>query len=53
MLPLAPFKGAKIDLIKDDSGVGVKFNGGAGSNVIIANVEASNGFIHAIDAVIL
>merc|ERR1712156_486901 len=47
------FIGAKIDLIKDDSGVGVKFNGGARSNVIIADVEASNGVIHAIDSVIL
>ena len=47
------FKGAKIDLVKDDNGVGVSFNGGARSNVIIADVEASNGVIHAIDAVIL
>ena len=47
------FKGAKIDLIKDDAGVGVKFNDGARSNVIIADVEASNGVIHAIDSVIL
>merc|ERR1712079_294607 len=47
------FKGAKIDLIKDDAGVGVKFGDGARSNVIIADVEASNGVIHAIDSVIL
>merc|ERR1712026_80014 len=47
------FKGAKIDLVKDDAGVGVSFNGGARSNVIIADVEASNGVIHAIDSVIL
>ena len=47
------FKGAKIDLVKDDAGVGVSFNGGARSNVIIADVEASNGVIHAIDAAIL
>merc|ERR1712156_335595 len=45
--------GENIDLIKDDAGVGVKFNDGARSNVIIADVEASNGVIHAIDAVIL
>merc|ERR1712026_383390 len=47
------FKGATIDLVKDDAGVGVSFNGGARSNVIIADVEASNGVIHAIDSVIL
>merc|ERR1712012_204588 len=47
------FKGAKIDLVKDNNGVGVSFNGGARSNVIIADVEASNGVIHAIDSVIL
>merc|ERR1712156_1316469 len=47
------FGGAEIDLIKDDAGVGVKFNDGARSNVIIADVEASNGVIHAIDSVIL
>merc|ERR1712045_1107221 len=47
------FKGAKIDLVKDDAGVGVSFNGGARSNVVIADVEASNGVIHAIDSVIL
>merc|ERR1711997_1273148 len=47
------FGGAKIDLITDDAGVGVKFNDGARSNVIIADVEASNGVIHAIDSVIL
>merc|ERR1711997_289642 len=47
------FGGENIDLIKDDAGVGVKFNDGARSNVIIADVDASNGVIHAIDAVIL
>merc|ERR1712109_1802 len=47
------FGGENIDLIKDDAGVGVKFNDGARSNVIIADVEASNGVIHAIDSVIL
>jgi len=45
--------GAKIDVVKDAAGVGVSFNGGARSNVIIADVEACNGVIHAIDAVIL
>merc|ERR1712241_1595972 len=47
------FGGENIDLVKDDAGVGVSFNGGARSNVIIADVEASNGVIHVIDAVIL
>merc|ERR1711994_751732 len=47
------FKGAKINLVKDDAGVGVSFKDGARSNVIIADVEASNGVIHAIDSVIL
>merc|ERR1712021_56680 len=51
--PVATFGGENIDLVKDGAGVGVSFNGGARSNVIIADVEASNGVIHAIDAVIL
>merc|ERR1712156_1051456 len=51
--PVGTFKGAEINLIKDDAGVGVKFGDGARSNVIIADVEASNGVIHAIDSVIL
>merc|ERR1711992_406850 len=51
--PVGTFKGAKIDLVKDDAGVGVSFNNGARSNVITADVEASNGVIHAIDSVIL
>merc|ERR1711997_712299 len=50
---VATFGGENIDLIKDGAGVGVSFNGGARANVIIADVEASNGVIHAIDAVIL
>merc|ERR1712241_776976 len=50
---VATFGGENIDLVKDGAGVGVSFNGGARSNVIIADVEASNGVIHAIDAVIL
>ena len=47
------FGGENIDLVKDDAGVGVSFNGGARSNVVAADVEASNGVIHVIDAVIL
>merc|ERR1712073_95736 len=47
------FGGENIDLVKDDAGVGASFNGGARSNVIIADVEANNGVIHAIDSVIL
>merc|ERR1711997_1403779 len=50
---VATFGGENIDLVKDGAGVGVSFNGGARANVIIADVEASNGVIHAIDAVIL
>merc|ERR1712241_879469 len=47
------FGGENIDLVKDAAGVGVSFNGGARSNVVAADVEASNGVIHVIDAVIL
>merc|ERR1711879_145795 len=47
------FGGENIDLVKDDAGVCVSFNGGARSNVVAADVEASNGVIHVIDAVIL
>merc|ERR1711926_59418 len=43
----------KIDVVKDAEGVGVSFNGGARSNVVIADVLACNGVIHAIDSVIL
>merc|ERR1712012_1470254 len=50
---IGTFGGENIDLVKDDAGVGVSFNDGARSNVIIADVEASNGVIHAIDSVIL
>merc|ERR1712012_539439 len=50
---IGTFGGENIDLVKDADGVGVSFNGGARSNVIIADVEASNGVIHAIDSVIL
>ena len=50
---IGTYGGENIDLVKDDAGVGVSYNGGARSNVIIADVEASNGVIHAIDSVIL
>merc|ERR1712241_1434872 len=50
---IGTFGGENIDLVKDDAGVGVSFNSGARSNVVIADVEASNGVIHAIDSVIL
>merc|ERR1711992_221356 len=50
---IGTFGGENIDLVKDDAGVGVSFNGGARSNVVAADVEASNGVIHAIDSVIL
>merc|ERR1712109_294405 len=50
---IGTFGGENIDLVKDDAGVGVSYAGGARSNVIIADVEASNGVIHAIDSVIL
>merc|ERR1712044_101350 len=50
---IGTFGGENIDLVKDDAGVGVSFDDGARSNVIIADVEASNGVIHAIDSVIL
>merc|ERR1712050_781062 len=44
------FGGENIDLIKDDAGVGVSYNGNR-VNVVLADVEASNGVIHVIDAV--
>merc|ERR1711997_746705 len=50
---IGTYGGENIDLVKDDAGVGVSYNGGARSNVIIADVDASNGVIHAIDSVIL
>merc|ERR1712156_588762 len=46
------FGGENIDLIKDDSGVQVSYNGNA-VNVVSADVKANNGVIHVIDAVIL
>merc|ERR1712002_102757 len=50
---IATLGGAKIDVVKDAEGVGVSFDGGARSNVVIADVLACNGVIHAIDSVIL
>merc|ERR1712242_589384 len=47
------FGGENIDLIKgEDGGVQVAYNGNA-VNVVTADVKASNGVIHVIDAVIL
>jgi len=47
------FGGETIDLIKgEDGGVQVSYNGNA-VNVVTADVKASNGVIHVIDAVIL
>ena len=47
------FGGENIDLIKgEDGGVQVSYNGNA-VNVVAADVKASNGVIHVIDAVIL
>ena len=47
------FGGENIDLIKGaDGGVQVSYNGNA-VNVVTADVKASNGVIHVIDAVIL
>merc|ERR1711962_74104 len=46
------FGGENIDLIKNDSGVQVSYNGNA-VNVVSADVKANNGVIHVIDAVIL
>merc|ERR1711962_1790312 len=46
------FGGDNIDLIKNDSGVQVSYNGNA-VNVVSADVKANNGVIHVIDAVIL
>merc|ERR1712241_1289957 len=47
------FGGENIDLIKDDAGVGVVGPSGNRVNVVLADVAASNGVIHVIDAVIL
>merc|ERR1739838_95541 len=46
------FGGENIDLIKNDSGVQVSYNGNT-VNVVSADVKANNGVIHVIDAVIL
>merc|ERR1712180_544874 len=51
--PVETFGGETIDLIKtEDGGVQVSYNGNA-VNVVAADVKASNGVIHVIDAVIL
>merc|ERR1711973_681254 len=51
--PVETFGGETIDLIKaEDGGVEVSYNGNA-VNVVAADVKASNGVIHVIDAVIL
>merc|ERR1712113_1316706 len=50
--PVETFGGENIDLIKtEDGGVQVSYNGNA-VNVVAADVKASNGVIHVIDAVI-
>jgi len=51
--PVKTFGGNSIDLIKDDAGVGVVGPSGNRVNVVTADVEASNGVIHVVDAVIL
>merc|ERR1711973_517353 len=47
------FGGENIDLVKDDAGVGVVGPSGNRVNVVTADVGASNGVIHVVDAVIL
>jgi len=47
------FGGENIELIKNDDGVQVSYNGGNAVNVVSADVKANNGVIHVIDAVIL
>jgi len=49
---VATLSGKKITLQKSGSGVSVKYNGGV-SNVIKADVFATNGVIHVIDKVIV
>merc|ERR1711964_307093 len=51
--PVKTFGGNSIDLIKDDAGVGVVGPSGNRVNVVTADVAASNGVIHVVDAVIL
>merc|ERR1712066_481547 len=51
--PVETIGGESIDLVKTaEGGVQVNFNGGT-SNVVAADVMASNGVIHVIDKVIL
>jgi len=49
---VATLSGKKITLKKSGGSVQVKYNGGT-SNVITADVFASNGVIHVIDKVIV
>jgi len=50
--PVKTLGGEEITLVKSHHGVQVQYNGGA-SNVVTADVLASNGVIHVIDKVIL
>merc|ERR1712026_215257 len=50
--PVKTLGGEEITLVKSHHGVQVQYNGGA-SNVVTADVFASNGVIHVIDKVIL
>merc|ERR1719346_324251 len=50
--PVGTLGGETIDLIAENGGVQVSYNGNA-VNVVAADVKASNGVIHVIDAVIL
>merc|ERR1712241_198583 len=51
--PVGTFGGENVDLIKtEQGGVQVSYNGNS-VNVVTADVKASNGVIHVIDAVIL
>merc|ERR1719210_2983211 len=51
--PVETIGGETIDLVKtEEGGVQVNYNGGV-SNVVAADVMASNGVIHVIDSVIL
>jgi len=54
-LSVPTLSGEKIKVVSDGAGVGVSFPNGSGarSNVVKADVDACNGVIHAIDAVIL
>merc|ERR1712026_6354 len=51
--PVETFGGQVVKLIKDGAGVGVVGPSGNRVNVVTADVGASNGVIHVVDAVIL